>query len=265
MFDLEVHVERHANGVAVVTIDRPGSRNALGWETWRQLLVALEESEADDAVRVVVLTGAGGCFSAGGDMKSSPAAGEDVFAPSARLRLGHRVVRVLYHLPKPTVAAVEGFALGAGWSLALAADVVVAADDAFFAAPFVQRGLVPDAGAAWFLARRAGHHVAADIIFTGQRVPAPRAAEAGLVSRLVPPRQALPQATELAAVLAAGPADALGLAKRLLRHAADADLGRFLDTELLSAALNSYGPDAVEGRAAFVEKREPRFRSGPAR
>lgn len=265
MPDREVQVERSADGVVVLSIDRPGSRNALDWETWRQLLAALEESEADDAVRAVVLTGAGGCFSAGGDMKSSPAAGGDVFAPSARLRLGHRVVRALYHLSKPTVAAVEGFALGAGWSLALAADVVVSADDAFFAAPFVQRGLVPDAGAAWFLARRAGHHVAAEIIFTGQRLPASRAAAAGLVSRLVPPHRALPEAMDLAAVLAGGPADALGLAKRLLHHAAGADLDDFLDTELIAAALNSYGPDAAEGRAAFVEKREPRFGRRPTR
>lgn len=142
MSEPEVLFDRPRPGVAVLTLNRPGARNSLGWQTWHQLGEAIDEVAADDNCRAVVLTGAGGTFSAGGDVKTSPARGAGLGAPAARLLVGQRVLDTLLKLPKPVLAAVEGPAVGAGWSLALACDLVVAARDAVFAAPFVARGLV---------------------------------------------------------------------------------------------------------------------------
>ncbi|MGH9022829.1 MAG: enoyl-CoA hydratase/isomerase family protein, partial [Acidimicrobiia bacterium] len=169
-------------------------------------------------------------------------------------------VLALHGCSKPTVAAVEGFAVGAGWSLVLACDLVVAAEGSFFAAPFLSRGLLPDAGAGWFLPRALGPHRAAEFLFLGDRLTAERAAELGLVNRLVEPGRALEEALDLATRLADGPPNALGLAKGLLRSGQSPSLQAFLEAELLAVALNSHGSEVAEGRSAFLERREPRFR-----
>ncbi|PND54374.1 enoyl-CoA hydratase [Mycobacterium sp. ENV421] len=255
----EVLLDRPRPAVAVLTLNRPGARNSLGWQTWHQLGAAIDEVAADDDCRAVVLTGAGGTFCAGGDVKTSPSRGAGLGAPAARLLVGQRVLDTLLKLPKPVLAAVEGPAVGAGWSLALACDLVVAARDAVFAAPFVARGLVPDCGAAWFLTRALGRHRATALLLSGERLTAPQAAGAGLVSQLAEPGAALTVATDLAASLARGPAEALRLTKGMIRGALDVPLERFLELEWLSATLDLTGPDAAEGRAAFVEKRDPDF------
>ena len=254
-----VRLDRMQPGVAVITLDRPEVRNAVNWQSWRELGAALGEVSADPDCRALVLTGTGGAFCAGGDVKSSPAHGHGLGAPVARLTLGHQVLRDLIRVPIPVLAAVEGPAVGVGWSLALACDLVVAADDAVFGAPFVLRGLVPDGGAGWFLTRLIGRHRAARLLLTGERVPARAAADAGLVTQLASPGEALPEALELAATLARGAPEALRLTKGLVRAAEDLPLDRYLEMEWLSATLDSTGPDPVEGRAAFVEKREPDF------
>jgi 2-(1,2-epoxy-1,2-dihydrophenyl)acetyl-CoA isomerase len=259
----EVRLARGGDGIAIVTLDRPHQRNALGWQTWEQLEEVALTLREDSQTRVVVLTGAGGCFSAGGDMKSSPARGEGLGAPVARLAAGHRVVTEILRLPQVTVAAVEGFAVGAGWSLALSCDLLVAAEDAFFAAPFLERGLVPDGGIAWFLTRSVGTRRAADLLLTGRRLLASEAERDGLVSRVVAPGGALASATDLARAIASGPVDAQGLTKRMLRLANDAPLERFLEAEWVSAALDLSGPEAAEGRASFAQKRPPRFQAVP--
>ncbi|MGB5150958.1 MAG: enoyl-CoA hydratase-related protein [Mycobacterium sp.] len=259
MSEPEVLLDRPRPGVAVLTLNRPAARNSLGWQTWQQLGEAIDEVAADDDCRAVVLTGAGGTFCAGGDVKTSPSRGAGLGGPAARLLVGHRVLDTLLKLPKPVLAAVEGPAMGAGWSLALACDLVVAARDAVFAAPFVARGLVPDCGAAWFLTRALGRHRAAALLLSGERLTAPQAAGEGLVSQLAEPGAALTIATDLAASLACGPAEALRLTKGMIRGALDVPLERFLELEWLSATLDLTGPDATEGRAAFVEKRDPDF------
>lgn len=259
----EVACSTSAEGVTVVTLDRPERRNALGWQTWEELEATLAAIHDDASSRVVVLTGAGGCFSAGGDLRSSPAAGEGIGAPSARLLVGQRVVDRLWRMPKVTVAAVEGPAVGAGWSLALACDLTVASEAAFFAAPFLARGLVPDGGLAWFLARSVGARRAAELVLTGRRLGSDEAQAIGLVSRVVPDGQALPAALELAGELADGAVDAQALTKRLLRMAGDLALERFLEAEWLAVTLDLHGAEPAEGRSAFAEGRPPRFREVP--
>lgn len=255
----ELLVDRPEPGVAVLTLNRPAVRNAIGWRTWELLDAAIGELVEDDTCRAVVLTGAGGAFSAGGDVKTSPSRGVGLGAPAARLRTGQRVLENLLKLPKPVLAAVEGPAMGIGWSLALACDVVVAARSATFGAPFVLRGLVPDGGAAWFLTRAVGRQRAATLLLTGERLAAAEAAELGVVSLLTETGDALTVATELAGRLARGPAEALRLTKDMMRAALDLPLERFLEMEWLAATLDLTGPDAAEGRAAFVEKRDPDF------
>lgn len=253
-----VRLERPTEGVVVVTLDRPDQRNALGWQAWADLNEALTRVRDDDTARVLVLTGEGGCFSAGGDVKSSPERGQGVAAPAARLSEAHRAVTTLSRLPIPTIAAVEGFAVGVGWSLVLACDLVVAAEDAFFAAPFVQRGLIPDGGMALLLTRAVGRQHALALLMLGERVPAPEAASMRLVNRLTAPGEALDTALDLADRLRSGAPDALMLTKRMVR-AADPDLDRFLDAEWLAVALALQGEEAAEGRSAFAEKRSPDF------
>lgn len=259
MSERVVLVDRPEPGVTVITLNRPAARNAVGWQTWEELGPVVSEVAADDRCRSVVLTGSGGSFCAGGDVKSSPSRGTGLGAPAARLLVGQRVLEDLLRLPKPVLAAVEGPAMGIGWSLALACDVVVAARDAVFGAPFVLRGLVPDGGAAWFLTRALGRQRAAALLLTGGRMTAAEAAAAGLVAHQAEPGAALTDAVAMAAAMARGPAEALRLTKGMIRAADDLPLERFLEVEWLSATLDITGPDAVEGRASFVEKREPDF------
>jgi 2-(1,2-epoxy-1,2-dihydrophenyl)acetyl-CoA isomerase len=246
-------------GVAVIRIDRPKVRNALDAEAWQQLAGQLHALGRDE-VRVVVLTGGPNGFSAGGDVRSMGAQGDRVDAPAWRVRLAQRAVHAIAATRVPVVASVEGYAVGAAWGLVLACDVVVASSDAFFAAPFVQRGLVADAGLAWALSRHVGHQRAAEILLLGERLPAAVARENGLVTRVVDPGTADEHALELAGQLAGGPVDALMLTKALLRRAPALPLEAFLEDEAALVALNGHSPDVSEGRQAFLEKRSPRFR-----
>ena len=248
------------DGIAVLTLDRPEVRNALDRTTWEALARAVEESDRD-GVRAVVLTGGNRWFSAGGDVSSMGQETDGgVAAPAARLRIAHRAVRALTRCRVPVVASVEGFAVGAAWGLVLACDLVVASREAFFAAPFASRALVADAGLAWSLSRHVGHQRAAELLLLGERLPATRAQELGLVTRLAEPGEAGEQALALARTLAAGPADAVQLTKSLLRRAPASTLDAFLDEEHVHVALNGHSPDVAEGRQAFLDKRPPRFR-----
>jgi 2-(1,2-epoxy-1,2-dihydrophenyl)acetyl-CoA isomerase len=262
--DRHVDVVDDESGVVVITIDRPAVRNALADETLLELDDAFARCADDDAVAAVVLTGAGAAFCAGGDLRAPRRSGHGALGPAWRIARAERAVLTLATMRKPTIAAVEGPAVGAGWGLAQACDLVVAARDAFFAAPFVLRGLVPDGGTAWFLTQALGRHRASELLLLGERLSAPDAAQAGLVNRLVEPGTALDSALELARRLAAGPADALAFAKFLVRRSTTSGLESVLEDELASAALNLHGPDSLEGRRAFAEKRAPAFARRPA-
>lgn len=242
------------DGLLVVTLDEPARRNPLGHEVRVALSRMLSEAEEDDAVRAVVIVGAGGNFSAGGDIsgqtKRSIAAVRDRFAAVKDL-IG-RMVR----FPKPLIAAVEGWAAGGGFSLALACDTIVAAEGAKFLAPFGKIGLIPDMGILATLPARIGTGRARQILLTAAPVEAASALDMGLVDHLAPKGAALDMARELARVeMARAPLPRAFINDFLARPV---DEALEFERQIQPILINS--EDAVEGRAAFFEKRAPRFR-----
>ena len=243
-----------AGGTAVITINRPEVRNAVNGEVARGIAAAIDEFDARDDVRVLVLTGAGGSFCAGMDLKGF-LAGDAPVAP------GRGFAGITERPPlKPVIAAVEGYALAGGFEIVLACDLLVASDAAEFGLPEVRRGLVAGAGGLLRLARRVPYHLAMEIVLSGERFPAARLAEAGLVSRLVPAGQAFAGATELASRIAQGAPLALAASKRVIVESADWDgaAAFALQGEIINAVFGS--ADAIEGAVAFAEKRAPVWR-----
>lgn len=245
--------------VAVLTLRGSHSRNALGFATWEQLEHELTGAEADDTVRAVVLTGDAGCFSSGGDLRSTSARGRGVRAVSARLELAQRVLRHINSTAKPIIAAVEGPAVGIGWSLAQSCDLVVAANDAYFWAPFLRRGLIPDGGLSWMLSQLVGRQRATAILLLAERLSAPDAHALGLVHRITQPGGSLESAIAIATELAQRPPEATALARELLRRGERLSFSDFLDEELLTSALHLRSAEPSEGRATFVESRPAQF------
>ncbi|PZR64635.1 MAG: 2-(1,2-epoxy-1,2-dihydrophenyl)acetyl-CoA isomerase [Chloroflexi bacterium] len=245
-----------ADGVATVTLNRPETLNALNATLRRELLAAFKALARDDAVRVVVLTGAGRGFCSGADLRGGE--GERDFRRVLTDEY-NPLVAAIRSLPKPVIAAVNGVAAGAGVSLALAADLVLAADDARFIQAFVKIGLVPDSGSTRTLVRALGRHRAARLIFTGEPLTAREAAEAGLVAAVAPAAELAELATRYAADLAAAPTRAIAYAKRAINAAEDEDLPASMAREAVLQALAGRTQDHVEGIAAFTEKRPARF------
>lgn len=244
------------DAIAIVTIDFVQRRNALSIEVREALYEALFAVMADPDCRAIVLTGAGGCFCAGGDLSSME--GLTGIKGRARLARVHRLVRLLLEGEKPVIAAVEGWAVGAGMSLAAACDVVVAASDAQFACSFNKVGLLPDLGAAYVLPLRMGLGRARLAMMTGDTLTAEAAERAGLVEIVTAPGQALAEALALARRLAEAAPAALGLTKALLARMPQ-PLDEMLRAEADAQALLFTTEDFAEGRAAFLEKRKPRF------
>lgn len=250
-----VLVEDHA-AVRVVTLNRPQVRNAIDLPLRHALAEAIEAADADPSVRAVVLTGADGAFCSGGDiatMKRAPR-----HETTARAQAAQRVVRAIWHTPKPVVAAVEGPAYGAGTALALACDRVVAAADAAFATTFTGVGLAGDMGIFASLPARVGPARARQMLMLGTKVSGDEAGAAGLVDRVVDPGTALAAALEDAARLAAGPPLALGVIKQMLSGEPRHPLA-VLDLEVRNQTMLWDSDDFAEGVSAFAEKRRPVF------
>ncbi len=249
---------RWHDDVLELRLHRPARRNAIDRTLAEALLDALA-SEARGA-RAVVLTGGDEHFSSGGDVASMPGPADGLFGPAGRLELSHRVVRELRGGPAPTVAAVEGYAIGVAWGLALACDVVVAADDAFFLAPFARRGLAADGAVAWHLTRALGRQGAARHLLLGERLAAEDARAAGLVTSVVAPGAATAAALQVAATLAAGPVESTAVTRWMCDTAEQQGLESFLRDERIGVSLAGHGRDAAAGHAAFAERREAVFR-----
>lgn len=245
-----------ADGVATITLNRPDSLNALNGAMRRELLAALKAAGREEAVRAVVLTGEGRGFCSGADLRGG--AGERVFR-RVLIDEYNPLMRAIRELPKPVIAAVNGVAAGAGVSLALACDLVFAAEEARFIQAFVRIGLVPDSGSTRTLVRTLGRHRAAELIFGGEPLSAAEAQAAGLVARVVPGDQLAEAVQAEARRLATAPTRAIGYAKRLINHAEDASLADSLALEASLQELAGRTDDHAEGVAAFAEKREPRF------
>jgi 2-(1,2-epoxy-1,2-dihydrophenyl)acetyl-CoA isomerase len=251
-----VVASRPSERIALVVINRPERRNAIDADVRHGLLEAIAAALADAAVRVVVLAGEGGTFCAGGDLTSL--AGLDAKAARARLQSGHRIVRMLAAADKPVVAAVDGFAMGAGAGLALCADTIVLGESATIGFPFLKVGLVPDFGVVYALTRRIGVAKARNAVLYARNYRSAEAVDLGLADVAVPDREVRDRAMTLAAELAAMPPFALGLAKRQLAQF-PADLDAALELEALGQPLCLSTAEFAEGFTAFKEKRRPSF------
>ncbi len=240
-----------ADGVAVITIDRPQARNAVNGEVARGIAAAIEDFDSRADISVLVLTGAGGTFSAGMDLKG-------FLSGDAPMAAGRGFGGIVERPPaKPVIAAVEGYALAGGFELALACDLVVASEEAKFGLPEVRRGLVAGAGGLLRLPKRIPYHLAMEIALTGEHFSAAKLAAAGLVSKLVPAGEALSAARELAARVALGAPLALAATKRVIVESADWPAGEAFarQGEIITPVFGS--KDAMEGAMAFAEKRQP--------
>lgn len=246
-----------------LTISNPGARNALAPEMYAAGERSLREAAADASVRAVVLAGDGDTFCAGGNLQRLQA--NRARPPQVQrdsIDALHRWVRALRACPVPVIAAVEGPAAGAGFSLVLACDLVVAAENARFVMAYVKVGLSPDGGATHALARRVPYATAFEWLATGAPIDAATLHRHGLVNRVVAPGTAVAAALEWARALAQGPADALARIKALASAAEAAALDAQLDAEREAFVASLHGPEAAEGIDAFLARRPPAF--GPA-
>jgi len=256
MADEPTLLSRASHGVLWLTLNRPHARNAINSDLRGRLRAALAEEATSPDVRVVVLQGDDRAFCAGGDVKEM---GGGPAAALGRLEQGREVVERIARLPKPVVAAVRGHASGAGFSLALACDLVVADTTAVFRSVFVHRGLVPDMAGTYWLARQVGLHRAKEIVLTGRAVTAAEAHELGVVARLWEPADFDAGLGALARQLASGPTVAYGASKRLLNSTFETGLAAQLDAEALSQAYASGSEDHRDTVAAFAAKEPPVF------
>ncbi|MCF3182603.1 enoyl-CoA hydratase/isomerase family protein [Streptomyces polychromogenes] len=255
---------RFENGVSWITLNRPDAMNALTWDQRERIIALLADASADPATRAVVLTATGKGFCAGADLRSGGGATtttDRVAGDVARMiRLGaQRLVTAVLDCEKPVIAAVNGTAAGIGAHLALACDLVIAAEPARFIEVFVRRGLVPDGAGAYLLPRLLGPQKAKELMFFGDAVPAAEAARLGLVNKVVPADELEAAAREWAERLAQGPTRALALTKQLVNASLDGDRATALAAEATAQELNMTTADANEGVASFVERRTPKY------
>jgi enoyl-CoA hydratase len=242
------------DGLLIMTISRPASRNAIDLATAERLATAMARLDADPGLAVGILTGAGGNFSAGMDLKAFAASGQ-------RPAVSGRGFAGFVEQPpvKPLIAAVEGWALGGGMEMVLACDLAVAGTTARFGLPEVTRGLAARGGGAFRLPRRLPHALAMEIILTGQPMTAESAARHGLVNRVVPAGTALAAACELASVIASNAPLAVRASKQIARRSADWPLGECFERQREYFDPVFASADAAEGAAAFRDRRVPRW------
>jgi 2-(1,2-epoxy-1,2-dihydrophenyl)acetyl-CoA isomerase len=246
---------------ARILLNRPDALNAWNEQFGQDLRDAVTTVAGDDAIRAVLITGAGRGFSSGADLKEQRGA-DDGGLPdlSARLKeVYHPIITGLREMPKPVVSGVNGPAVGIGCSLALAADLIVAAESAYFLLAFVNIGLVPDGGSTAFIPARVGYARAAEMAMLGERVPAKQALDWGLINQVVADDELESASSALLDRLANGPTRSYAGAKRLLNRRLYADLAGQLDAEADAQKEQGQSKDFIEGVMAFVEKREPDF------
>ena len=251
--------------VAILTLNRPDAMNALGAPgDGDQVQAVCDEVNADREIRCVVLTGAGRAFSAGGDVKAMKAR-EGAFGGSGvTIRDGyrgniHKVVRSIYGLEVPSIAAVNGAAIGLGCDVACMTDIRIAAEGARFGVTFLKLGLIPGDGGAWLLPRTIGMSRACELLFTGDVIDAATAASWGLVSRVVPADTLMEEALALAAKIAAQPPHALRLAKTLLKQGQTTSYDTLMEMSAAAQAISHLTEDHMEGVDSILEKRPAKF------
>lgn len=251
-------------GIVTLTMNQPEARNPLTGNTAvAEFVAACERIAGDNSVKVVVITGAGSAFCSGGNVKDMQRYPRDAIPPMPirdEYRRGiQRLPLALYNLEVPTIAAVNGAAIGAGCDLACMCDIRIASESAKFAESFIKVGIVPGDGGAWLLPRVVGRSKAAEMSFTGEAIDAAEALACGLVSRVVPADQLMASAMLLARKIAANPGPTLRLTKRLLREGEHVRLDTLLEISAAFQAMAHKTPQHEEAVAAFIDKRPPQF------
>ncbi|MFE8700432.1 enoyl-CoA hydratase/isomerase family protein [Cytobacillus sp. FJAT-54145] len=244
--------------VMTLTLNRPDSLNAFSPDMILSLTNTLREAQTNDEVRAIVLAGAGRSFSAGGDVKTmGQAKPTDVYDHIGRL---NECILTMKETEKPIIAAVHGFAAGAGFNLALACDLIIAAEDSKFALSFSQVGLISDGGGSYFLPRLIGPHLAKQFFFSAEPISAERLYQLGVINHLAPLENLQEEVTKFATKLAHGPSKAYGKIKKIVDHSFTATLEEILEQERVTQTLMVQTEDHLEGVAAFKEKRRPVFK-----
>jgi 2-(1,2-epoxy-1,2-dihydrophenyl)acetyl-CoA isomerase len=246
-------------GVATVTLNRPEVYNALNDEITFELQDALRVCGKDESVRVIVLTGAGKAFCSGQDLKASAAAGKRSFRESLEKRY-NPIIRAMRGLPKPVICRLNGVAAGAGCSIALACDLIIASEEASLVEVFVNIGLVPDSGSSFFLPRLVGWAKAFELCSMGSKVKADDAVTMGLINKAVPGERLDATIKEYTNYFAKAPTRSIGLIKKMLNKSAHATLDEMLDYEAYCQEIAGSSEDYREGVTAFIEKRKPDFK-----
>jgi 2-(1,2-epoxy-1,2-dihydrophenyl)acetyl-CoA isomerase len=272
-------VEREG-GLVIVTLNRPHKKNALNTKSWNDLNEVLAEVEVNPSDRALVLTGAGENFSSGADLTGGMGSGGSSSSSSdsgkseaktggltghglqpivSEMRIVGQIISRLQRLPKPTIAAVDGHAVGVALGLVMACDLVVVSDRALFTEVFVKRGLSLDGGASWSLPRQIGLRRAKQMTFFGDAINADRAYEWGLINEIVPPEHLQETARAWGHRLASGPTTALSLTKRMLDSSFGSSFDEAIEDEARAQHITYSTSDLAEGITAFLERREPRF------
>lgn len=252
------HIAVDINGpVMSCILNRPDSLNAFSDQMIGGLMEALEEASRNEEVKVIVLSGAGRSFSAGGDVKSmGEASAQHLYDHVGEL---NKLILKIKEVPKPVVAVVHGYAAGAGFNLALACDQILAAEESQFVLSFAQVGLISDGGGHYFLSRLIGPYRTKELLFTAEPIPVETAAEWGLVNRVIPIGELEEEAMNYALRLAKGPGRAIGMMKKIVDQSDKSDLAAILEQERISQTMMAETSDHKEGVAAFKEKRKPHF------
>lgn len=261
MIDELVRVEINA-GIANLRLNRPGRLNALDFALAESLLTALARVDHDPSVKVVTMTGEGRTFMAGGDLSVFHAAGERAPQEAGKLiALFHQIIRTIRHMKPPVIAGVQGAVAGGGLGLALACDLVVAADDASFVPAYTRIGTSPDGGTTWSITRLIGQRRALEWIMLGDPMTAKAACDIGLINGVVPADQLAAEVDRIARRVAEGPAFAFSSVKRLVHQAPATSFNDQLEAERDSFVAAARTPDFHEGIAAFFERRPAKFGS----
>ncbi|OLO38883.1 enoyl-CoA hydratase [Alkalihalophilus pseudofirmus] len=245
-------------GVMRLSLNRPEALNAFSEEMLRGLISSIQEAKQNEDIKVVVLNGSGRAFSSGGDVKNmGETSGTKTYEFVGIL---NELILEIKSLNKPVVASVHGFAAGAGFNLALACDLIIAAEDTKFILSFAQVGLISDGGGLYFLPHVLGPYRTKELLFSAKPLEVQKAKEWGLVNEIVPLEQ-LPEATEtLANQLANGPTRAIGIMKQIADEASTLTLENVLKREQITQAMMVTTDDHLEGVQAFIEKRKPKFK-----
>ena len=250
---------RVEDGVAWLTMNRPETLNSFTQDLLLEINGAIAKAEADDAVKVLVVTGEGRGFTSGGNLQELAALNQDRLRAVYDVDSTADMVRQLYNVKKPVIAAINGPAFGAGIAMAMACDILIASEKAQFGYSFTGLGFCPDSGATWFLTQRVGYNKACEILFSAKTLKADELLALGLVNQVVKPEELLPAAALVAKRIAAGPALALMLQKRVLRNAVSTSFEQNRDYEAISQIFASQTDDCREGLTAALERRKPSF------